>query len=114
MPFDPVIRFYKGCQKWLDQVKHNISSLQEQNLFEISTMFKKELLEPLSEIFQEELLSQVSMQTVKTNVLSVFIIQGKNAFQSTGFLCYLRSLLLSFNCYFLFPSLFSLFALLSL
>ena len=54
-PFDPVIRFYKGCQKWLDKVKHNISSLAEQNLFEISVKFKKELLEPLSEKFQEEI-----------------------------------------------------------
>lgn len=54
-PFDPVIRFYKGCQKWKTQVKHNISSLKEQRLFESSLIFKKELLEPLSEIFQEDI-----------------------------------------------------------
>ena len=38
-PFDPVIRFYKGCQKWQREVKHNISTYDNQKNFEESQFF---------------------------------------------------------------------------
>ena len=35
-PHDPVIRFYKVCKKWQNEVKKNPASVEEQRLFENS------------------------------------------------------------------------------
>ena len=45
---DPVIRPYKLCKKWLDEVKHHPHTLQERKRFEMSSVFQKTVLEETS------------------------------------------------------------------
>ena len=54
-PHDPLIRFYKMCEKWKNDVKLNPKSLQEQKLFENSETFQTELIQPLSELLTQNL-----------------------------------------------------------
>ena len=51
--FDPIIRFYKGCDKWQIEVKHNKTTMKEQEKFEHSRDFQKMLLGPLSDLLTQ-------------------------------------------------------------
>ena len=54
-PHDPLLRFYKVCEKWKNDVKMNPKSLQEQKMFEESETFQNELVQPLSELLTQNL-----------------------------------------------------------
>jgi multiple inositol-polyphosphate phosphatase/2,3-bisphosphoglycerate 3-phosphatase len=46
---------YKGCRKWLGQVKLNPKTLEEQQKFENSDLFKTSVLEPISNLVGSQL-----------------------------------------------------------
>eukprot|EP00094_Tigriopus_californicus_P001991 TCALIF_01919-PA protein Name:"Similar to MINPP1 Multiple inositol polyphosphate phosphatase 1 (Homo sapiens)" AED:0.37 eAED:0.38 QI:0/0/0/1/0/0/2/0/367 len=47
-PHDPLLRFYKICDRWLNEVKLNPESLREFNLFQDSEFFSQNVIQPLS------------------------------------------------------------------
>ena len=53
--FDPIIRFYKGCDKWQKEVKHNKTTMMEQEKFENSQDFKATILDPLSDLLTQDI-----------------------------------------------------------
>ena len=54
-PYDPVLMFYKFCQKWKVEVKRNPKSLLERKLFETSLVFKNEVIKRLEDLLTQNL-----------------------------------------------------------
>lgn len=47
-PHDPLLRFYKMCDRWLSEVKLNPESLREFKLFQESDFFSQNVIQPIS------------------------------------------------------------------